>query len=189
MSATASASGSFGSPHLRWGWLLALGIALIILGTIALGDTLLVTLVSVLLLGWLLIGSAIIHIVHLCRHTEERSFWNFVTIILDLLAGFFLMVNPAFGALSLTLVLAAFFLAGGITRLIAAASKGAPDKFWAVLGGIISILLGILLFVHWPVSGLWFIGLAIGIELIFRGWVWITIAFALRSRLLRRAPA
>jgi uncharacterized membrane protein HdeD (DUF308 family) len=189
MTASASARGSFEPLHLRWGWLLALGITLIILGTIALGDTLLVTLVSVLLLGWLLIGSAIIHVVHLFRHTETRSFWNFATIILDLLAGLFLIVHPAFGALTLTLALAAFFLASGIARVIAAVSTGAPHKFWPILNGVISILLGILLFVHWPVSGLWFIGLAIGIELIFRGWAWVMIAFALRSRLLQPATA
>jgi uncharacterized membrane protein HdeD (DUF308 family) len=189
MTAAGSAIGGFEAPHVRWGWLLLLGIAQIVLGTIALGDTLLVTLVSVLLLGWLLIGSAIVHIVHLFRHTEARSFWNFATIMLDVLAGFFLIVRPAFGALTLTLVLAAFFLTSGIVRLIAAANTGTPDRFWAVLNGIISILLGVLLFVHWPVSGLWFIGLAIGIELIFRGWAWITIAFAFRRRLLGRTTA
>jgi len=74
-------------------------------------------------------------------------------------------------------------LSSGIARVIAAVSTGAPHKFWPILNGVISILLGILLFVHWPVSGLWFIGLAIRIELIFRGWAWVMIAFDLRSRL------
>src|SRR5580704_11510983 len=103
MTAAGSASRGFEAPHVRSGWLLALGVAQIILGIIALGDTLLVTLVSVLLLGWLLIGSAIIHLMHMLRHTEARSFWNFATIVLDLLAGIFLIIHPAFGALTLTL--------------------------------------------------------------------------------------
>jgi uncharacterized membrane protein HdeD (DUF308 family) len=53
----------------------------------------------------------------------------------------------------------------------------------------VSALLGILLWVHWPGSGLWFIGLAIGIELIFRGWAWIMLAVLLRRRQVRPALA
>jgi len=189
MTATPPVNGTFASLHLNWGWILVLGIALIILGTIALGDTLIVTLVSVLLLGWLLIGSAIVHVVHLIRNSEVRSTWHIAAVILDLLAGFFLILNPAIGALSLTLVLAAFFLASGIARVAAAVSSGTPHRFWPILNGAVSILLGLLLFIHWPSSGLWFIGLAIGIELIFRGWAWVMLAFALRSAPLQPAPA
>jgi len=189
MAATEPAIGSIEPLHLSWGWILASGIALIILGTVALGDTLIVTLVSILLLGWLLIGSAIIHAVHLFRHTEARSFWHIVTIILDLIAGLFLILHPALGALTVTLVLAAFFLASGIARVIAAVSTRESHQFWPILNGAISILLGILLLVHWPWSGLWFIGFAIGIELIFRGWAWVMIAFAFRSAPLHPATA
>jgi uncharacterized membrane protein HdeD (DUF308 family) len=68
--------GPFASLELKWGWFLALGIALIILGTIAMGDTLLATMISVLLVGWLLVISGIFHVIHLVRNTEVRSFWH-----------------------------------------------------------------------------------------------------------------
>jgi uncharacterized membrane protein HdeD (DUF308 family) len=180
---------TFEPPHLSSGWMLALGIALIVLGTIALGDSLTATLFSVLLLGWLLIGSAILHVVHLFRHTEVRSFWNIATVILDVIVGFFLVADPASGALTLTLVLAAFFLVSGIARVFAVFSIGMHHKFWPLLNGLISILLGVLLFVHWPWSGIWFIGFAIGIELIFRGWALVMIAFTLRGGPLQPATA
>ena len=183
MEASLSVGRAFESLRSRWGWLLVLGIALIVLGTVALGDTFAVTFISVLLLGWLLIGSAIVHVVHLARHTEVRSFWSFITVILDLVAGVFLIARPGLGALSLTLVLAAFFLASGIMRIINVLGEHTPHKFWPLLNGIISVLLGVLLWVHWPWSGLWFIGLAIGIELIFRGWTWVVLALMLRRRL------
>jgi uncharacterized membrane protein HdeD (DUF308 family) len=104
-------------------------------------------------------------------------------------AGLILLANPALGALTLTLVLAFFFLVGGLMRLFGAASSDAPHRAWTILNGSVSALLGILLWIHWPGSGLWFIGLAIGIELIFRGWAWIMLAFWLRRRQVRPAMA
>ncbi len=167
--------------RLTWGWLLALGIALIILGSVALGDTLAVTLVSVLLIGWLLIVSGILHAVHLFRHTEIRSFWNILGVVCDFGAGFYMVANPALGALTLTLVLAAFLLVSGVSRLFAVLPADLPHKLWPVLNSVLSIVLGIMLWVHWPWTGLWFIGFAIAIELLFRGWASVMVALALRS--------
>ena len=181
METDTSIGGPFASLHLKWGWLLAFGIAQIILGSVALGDTLAVTLVSVLLIGWLLIVSGILHLVHLFRHTEIRSFWNILVAVCDFGAGFYMVTNPALGALTLTLVLAALLLISGVSRLFAARRGNLPHKLWPVLNSILSIVLGIMLWVHWPWTGLWFIGFAIAIEFLFRGWAWVMIALALRS--------
>jgi uncharacterized membrane protein HdeD (DUF308 family) len=107
--------------------------------------------------------------------------------VLDLVVGAILLSNPAVGAL--TLVLAVFFLVGGLMRAFGALSSEVPHRAWAVLDGAIAALLGILLWVHWPVSGLWFIGFAIGIELILRGWAWVMLALALRRRAVASAAA
>jgi uncharacterized membrane protein HdeD (DUF308 family) len=179
--AAGTLNGSFASFNLKWGWILALGIALIVLGTIAMGDTLAVTLVSVLLIGWLLLVSGVFHVIHLIQHTEVRSFWNILGTLCDFLAGFYMVSHPALGALTLTLVLAAFLLVSGVTRLVAVFQANMPHKFWPVLNGVLSIVLGIALWVHWPWTGLWFIGFAIAIELIFRGWAWVMVALALRN--------
>jgi uncharacterized membrane protein HdeD (DUF308 family) len=181
METDASIAGSFVSLRLKWAWLLTLGVALIILGTVALGDTLAVTLVSVLLVGWLLIVSGVLHVVHFFRHSEIRSFWNILGTICDFVAGLYLVTNPAFGALTLTLVLAAFLLASGVTRLVGVFHANLPHKIWPALSGILSIVLGILLWVHWPWTGLWFIGFAVAIQLIFHGWTWVMVALALRN--------
>jgi uncharacterized membrane protein HdeD (DUF308 family) len=179
METSASIPDPIASLKLSRGWLLALGIALIILGTVALGDTLTVTVVSVFLIGSLLITSGVFHVVHLVRHSEIRSFWNILATVCDFAAGLYMVANPALGALTLTLVLAAFMLVSGVTRLIAVSRANLPHKFWPVLDAILSIALGILLWVHWPWSGLWFIGFAIAIQLIFRGWTWVMIGLAL----------
>jgi uncharacterized membrane protein HdeD (DUF308 family) len=160
---------------------------MILLGIVALADTLAVTLVSVLLIGCLLIASGIFHVVHMFRHAEVRSFWNILGTICDFVAGFYMVVNPALGALTLTLVLSAFLLVSGVTRLIGVFHVDLPHKFWPIVDSILSIILGVLLWVHWPWTGLWFIGFAIAIALIFRGWAWVMVALALRSHWRRPA--
>ena len=72
-------------------------------------------------------------------------------------------------------------------QIVGALRADTPHRFWPIVSGIVSLLLGLLLWLHWPWSGLWFIGLAIGIELIFRGWTFFMLALTLRSRALRAA--
>jgi uncharacterized membrane protein HdeD (DUF308 family) len=165
----------------RRGWFLVLGIILVGLGVLALGDTIIVTLLSVVFLGWLLIISAIIQAVHWLQGREERHWLDLFVFVLDFVVGLILLSNPAGGALALTLVLAAFFLVGGLMRVFGAWSSDAPHRAWAILDGAVSILLGVLLWIHWPSSALWFIGFAIGIGLIFRGGAWIMLALWLRQ--------
>jgi uncharacterized membrane protein HdeD (DUF308 family) len=179
----------FEAARERWGWFLGLGIALIVLGVLALGDTILVTIVSVAFLGWLLILSAIFHAFHWFQGRQERHFLDLLGFIFDLVVGLILLSNPAVGALTLTLVLAVFFLVGGLMRMFGAASTEAPHRAWAILDGAVSALLGILLWVHWPSSGLWFLGFAIGVELIFRGWAWVMLALWLHRRSAAAATA
>jgi uncharacterized membrane protein HdeD (DUF308 family) len=173
----------------RRGWFLLLGIVLIALGVLALGDTIMVTLLSVVFLGWLLIASAIFQAVHWFRGHEEGHLLDLFAFILDLVVGLILLSNPAGGALAITLVLAMFFMVGGVMRVFGALSSEAPHRIWAVLDGAVSALLGILLWVHWPSSALWFVGFAIGIALIFRGWAWIMLALRLRQRSAEAATA
>jgi uncharacterized membrane protein HdeD (DUF308 family) len=180
VSATVMSAGLERISH-KWGWFLALGILLIILGFVALGDTVAVTVVSMIFLGWLLILSAVLHAIHWFRSRESNFFLDLIGFILDLVVGFILLSNPAVGAVALTLVLAVFFLVGGLMRIIGALSFDIPHTGWAILSGAVSVILGVLLWIQWPVSGLWFIGLAIGIELIFRGWAWVMMALRIRS--------
>jgi uncharacterized membrane protein HdeD (DUF308 family) len=182
-------SGTIESIRDRRGWFLVLGIVLVGLGVLALGDTVLVTLVSVVFLGWLLFASGIFQAIEWLRGREERHFLDLLGFILDFVVGLILLSNPASGALAITLVLAVFFLVGGLMRVFGAIASEAPHRAWAVLDGAVSALLGILLWVHWPSSALWFVGFAVGIGLIFRGWTWIMLAMWLRQKSVVAAAA
>ncbi len=163
------------------GWFLALGIILIILGIIALAYVVLATIVSVLVFGILLLIGGVIELIHAFRtHRWGGFFLHLLTGLLGIVVGWMFVRHPVAGALTLTLLLGAFFLVEGIFRLAGAFFLRFPRWGWAVFGGMITGVLGILLLLQWPVSALWFIGLAIGIDMIFRGWAWVMLALIAR---------
>jgi uncharacterized membrane protein HdeD (DUF308 family) len=167
----------------NWGWFLALGIILVILGVIALIVESLATLTLVLVLGWLLIIGGIMQIISsFSAHDGGGAiFLHLLTGLLALVVGVLLVINPGAGALAVTLLLASFFLVSGAFRMIAALVMHQPNWGWAVFGGVITFILGFLVWWHWPSSGFWFLGLALGIDMIFHGWSWIAFSLALRS--------
>ena len=166
----------------NWGWLLALGIVSIILGILALGSAAFFTVASMIFFGWILLIIGILEMVH--------SFWNrhwggfFLHLfygILAFVAGLIIIGNPQASALLLTLMLAMFFMVTGLFRIITALAMRFPSWEWRLFDGIITLLLGILLWAQWPFSGLWAIGMFIGIALIFSGWSSVMLALAARD--------
>jgi len=165
------------------GWFIALGVALVVLGVIALGAVGLVTLASVLLFGWLLVIGGFMQGVHAFRVHPWGGFTrHLLGGVLSLVVGLLIVANPAAGALSLTLLLAAFFMVGGIFRVVAAVSFRFPGRGWAVLGGLVTFVLGIMIWSEWPISGIWVIGTFIGIDLIFDGWSLVMTGMAARQQ-------
>jgi uncharacterized membrane protein HdeD (DUF308 family) len=75
----------------------------------------------------------------------------------------------------------AFFLVTGLFQIVAPVISSLPDWGWHVLNGIITLLLGFLVLAQWPVSGLWVIGMFVGIDLVFYGIAWIALALHLRT--------
>jgi len=115
-----------------------------------------------------------------------RRRWGgfFLELFAGILYGVFgLMVvsNPAVSAVALTLLIAVFLMIGGLFRIFTALTVRFHHWIWVLLNGVISLLLGVMIWSQWPVSGLWVIGLFIGIDLIFYGWSLIMLAMAVKS--------
>jgi uncharacterized membrane protein HdeD (DUF308 family) len=165
-----------------WGWFLALGIVLVILGVVALSWAVLTTLVSAVLFGWLLLVGGVLSVVHaFLRRRWGGFFLELFAGILYAVVGLMIVGNPAEGALALTLVIAVFLMVGGLFRIITAVTARFQHWVWVLLNGVISLLLGLMIWRQWPVSGLWVIGLFIGIDMIFYGWSLIMLALAVRG--------
>ncbi|MFZ3341085.1 MAG: HdeD family acid-resistance protein [Terriglobales bacterium] len=166
----------------KWGWLLALGICMVILGTIALILSPAATLGTVLVLGWLLVISGVIETIQAFRVRKWAGiFLHLIGGVLGVLVGLLIVTHPLAGALVFTLLLASFFTVIGIFRLVTAIHLKFPHWGWAALDGAVTLVLGIMLWIDWPGSGLWFLGFAVGVSLLFRGWSYVMFAFAVRS--------
>ena len=154
-----------------WGWYLALGIVMIVLGTIAIGSTFVMTIASVFFFGWLLIIGGVMEVIH--------AFWQerWAGFFLDLLTGVLYVVvgwmmgdqSQGIGPL-LILIIAMFLLFEGVFRIVAAVAARYPHWGWVMFNGVISLILGIMIWRQWPYSGLWVIGLFVGIEMLLNGW-------------------
>jgi len=154
-----------------WGWFLALGIILVILGVVALVWSVVATLVSVEIFGWLLLVGGVLSAAHaFLRRRWGGFFMELFAGVLYALVGLMVVANPAGGAAALTLLIALFLLVGGVFRVITALSVRFHHRIWMLLNGVISLLLGVMIWSDWPWSGLWVIGLFIGIDMIFYGW-------------------
>jgi uncharacterized membrane protein HdeD (DUF308 family) len=156
-----------------WGWFLVFGFALVALGAAAVARAFTATIVSMLFFGWLLVIASGIEIAQALLVGHWAGFFHhLLAAILFGVIGLLLVTRPLISAEALTFVIAIFFLIGGLFQLIGSAIVGLPGWGWQALDGIITIILGGLIFAQWPASGLWVIGLFIGIDLIFYGFAW-----------------
>jgi len=165
-----------------WGWFLALGIALMVLGAACIVYDVTATYTAVLVFGWLLLISGVIQLVNaFSTGTWSGFFFFLLSAIFRGVTGYLLVRYPVTGAESLTLVLGSFFIVGGLFRAIGSAMAKFPQWGWTLFSGIVSVALGVMVLWQWPVTSVWFIGLAVGVDLIVDGAATCGFASALHS--------
>lgn len=168
----------------NWGWLLAWGAALEILGLIGLGYLFAVSAVTTVFLGAMLVAYGVVEVVHAFRHQGWSGFFLFFFGgLASIAAGAILWWNPLGGMAVLTLFAAMYFIAVGVIRSLGALSTRHPGWGWGLVNGLVSVVLGILVWRGWPASSFWVIGLFVCIDMVFRGWNYIMLAL-----LARRMP-
>jgi uncharacterized membrane protein HdeD (DUF308 family) len=164
------------------GWFLFLGIALIVLGMLCVAADVTATFATILAFGWLLLFSGVVALVQAFRvRTWNGFFLYLLSALLRGFTGYFLVRYPGSGAFAITLVLASFFIVGGLFRAIGAGTLHFPRWGWSVFSGIVSVILGVMLLARLPVSSLWFIGFAVGVDMILEGASLVSFAAAMRK--------
>lgn len=156
-------------------WLVVIGIGFLILGFTGLGMTFAVTTASIMLFGVMMI---IASGAEFADAAKQKGFKNILypafTGLLYLFAGIAILSNPIQAQLILTLIVAGILMLVGLTRVIMALGlREAGGWFMPFISGIISVVLGAMILLQWPVSGLWVIGLVVSVELIVNGWSYI----------------
>ena len=166
------------------GWIVALGIIYVVAGFVALGSVVLATAATVFVVGIMMLIAGVAEVINAFQIKTWGKFLLWLLLgVLYILAGFVTFENPLLAAALLTLVLGFSLVFSGIMRIVLAFSmkEGAP-WIWVALSGAITLLLGLVILAHWPVSGLYILGLFLGIDLVLAGASWISVGFGLRGR-------
>jgi len=163
----------------NWGWFFALGILLVLLGLVVMGSAYTATIFSVLFFGFLLVGAGIVQIVQAVLAREWSGFFlSLLLSILYVVVGALCIANPVTAAMNMTLLIAAFCFIGGLFKMIVSLVIRFESWGWVFFNGLVTFILGALIYSEWPLSGLWLIGAFVGIDMLLSGWSWIILSLA-----------
>ncbi len=175
----------FGHLKSDWWWLFLYGVLLVVCGTAAVifpALTILTTFAAMVILGVaLMIGGVATIITALWAGKWSGVLVHLLVGILYLVVGIAITDTPVESAITMTLFVAAFFIVVGIFRSVAAMVIRFPYWGWSLLNGVITFLLGVIIYRHFPQSSVWVLGLLIGLEMLFHGWSWIMVSLAIKN--------
>jgi uncharacterized membrane protein HdeD (DUF308 family) len=164
------------------GWFLLFGLFLIALGIAIISDAYLATVFTVVALGIFLICAGVVQIAQaFVARKWSGVFLELFLGILYIVTGFLCVAKPRTAAISITLWIAGFCIIVGLFRMLTALFLRFEQWGWVFLNGLVTFILGWLIYSNWPISGLWVIGLFIGIDLILSGWAWVILALTARQ--------
>jgi len=172
------------------GWLIVAAILFIVLGAFAIIEPAVAGLGVALLVGWLLIFGGISHFVSAFEGGgAKRVIFQVLAGVLFVIGGYYFITHPLLGLSTLTLLLAAVILAAGVCEIITYFRlKSEQASGWMLFNGIVALILGALIWLHWPSSSVWAIGTLVGVNLLLTGITRLMVGLTGR-RLIRHATA
>jgi uncharacterized membrane protein HdeD (DUF308 family) len=167
----------------KWGWIVALGVVYLVAGVIALGSVVMATIASVYVVGIMMLLAGVFEVIHSFQIQSWGRFLFWLALgVLYIIAGFVAFDNPLLTAVWLTLILGAALVASGLMRIFLGFNmQGGTPWGWVVASGLITLLLGIIILIHWPVSSLYVLGIFLGVDLVFAGATWIGLGLGLHN--------
>jgi uncharacterized membrane protein HdeD (DUF308 family) len=164
------------------GFSMVLSILLIVCGVLAIVLPIEMSFGVVIVTSWLLMFSAVVQFVHLFRcRGFGQGVWKFLIAIAYLTTGIYLRLHPGFGIAALTLILIAFFVIQGLIDIaIYFRTRNSGVSAWLLIDGLITLILGLMIWRHWPTNSLWVIGLLAGINMISTGITRLMLTIAVR---------
>jgi len=170
------------SANDRLNWL---GIVLIALGVAAVLTPAVAGSAVVIVIGFILLIGGIVAVVRgLKAEAGMEKAMGLILGIITALAGIAIISHPLFGLAFLTLLLVGYFVAEGVWKIVVSFRyKPATGWKWLLASGVLSLILGLLIWSQWPVSGLWDVGVLVGVNLVSTGLALVTLASTLNKSL------
>jgi uncharacterized membrane protein HdeD (DUF308 family) len=173
------------------GFSIVLSILLIICGFLAILLPIEMSFGVVIVIAWLLMISGVVQVIHAIRgKTAGSRVWTAIIGVIHFIMGLFLRLDLGIGVAALTLALIGFFVVQGVIDIVVYfRTRKAGASGWLLFEGVITLILGLMIWRHWPSSSLWVIGTLVGINMIMTGMTRLMLALAIRGagRAIERA--
>lgn len=159
------------------------GVSLIILGMLAVGSPLIAAVAVNAVIAWLIVFAGVVHLT-VAFHTREAGslIWRLLVGLAYICFGVYVIAHPALGVVSLTLILASLFLIEGILNIVLFFRvRSLQGSSWLLIDGIITLLLGMMIYAQWPSSSAWAIGTLVGVSMIISGITRVMLSLAVRK--------
>ena len=159
------------------------GVLLIVLGMMAVGSPLLAAVAVNAVVAWLIVFAGVVHLILAFRaHGAGSMIWKLLVGIAYVCFGGYLIVHPLLGVASLTLLLASLFVIEGVLDIVLYVKmRPIQGSTWVLLDGIVTLLLGLLIYMQWPSSSAWAIGTLVGVSLIISGVARVAMSMAVHE--------
>lgn len=159
------------------------GVLLIGLGILAVASPMVAALAVNVLVAWLIVLAGVVHLIVAFHSREAGSvIWRFLVGLAYICFGAYLIARPGLGVASLTLVLASLFLVEGVFNIVLYfKARRLLRSSWILFDGIVTLILGLMIYMQWPSSSLWAIGTLVGASMIFSGVTRVTMSFAVHK--------
>jgi uncharacterized membrane protein HdeD (DUF308 family) len=164
-------------------WSIVWGVLLVVFGVLAIGSPFLAAVAVNVMIAWLIILAGIVHLILAFHaHRAGRLLWKLLVGLAYVFIGGYLLLHPVLGVASLTLVLASLFLIEGILDVILFFQmRSMRGSSWVLVDGIFTLLLGLLIYLQWPSSSVWAIGLLVGVSMILSGVARVMLSLTVRK--------
>jgi uncharacterized membrane protein HdeD (DUF308 family) len=164
-------------------WSIVWGVLLILFGVLAVGSPFVAAVAVSVVVAWLIILAGVVHLILAFHaHGAGSMIWKLLVGLAYLFFGVYLIMHPLLGVASLTLVLASLFLIEGILDIILFFKmRSMRGSSWVLIDGVITVLLGLLIYIHWPSSSIWAIGTLVGVSMIISGITRVMLSLAARK--------
>jgi uncharacterized membrane protein HdeD (DUF308 family) len=167
------------------------GVLLIVFGMVAISSPFLAAVAVNALVAWLIVLAGVVHLMLAFRvHGAGSVLWKLLVGLAYLCFGGYLIVRPALGVASLTLVLASLFLLEGVLNIVLYVKmRPIHGSAWVLVDGIVTLLLGLMIYMQWPSSSAWAIGTLVGVSMIFSGVARVMMSLAVRKATGTMSPS
>ena len=164
-------------------WSIVWGVLLVVLGVLAVGSPFVAAVAVNAVLAWLIVVAGVVHVILAFQaHRAGSLLWRLLVGLAYIFFGVYLIAHPALGVASLTLLLASLFLVEGVFDIaLFFQVRSMHGSSWVLIDGIITLLLGLMIYRQWPSSSAWAIGTLVGVSMIISGITRVMQSLAVRK--------